>query len=338
MQHRSPGVQGLVFGGLMAALIVVFSMVPVLAVFMPIPLVLAYVRYGGRVAVLTAVVAALFTMAFTGFITGLLMIPGGILPGLVFGYGFRHHWRPLTIGIVAVVVFFLGYAMEYSITRVAMFDGRDPIAAAFESPAGQKQLNRALDLMDQALVAQNPENPTPQQLQSKEMLENLRKDPAGFAWALLPTTLFLLGAFVTWVNYQLCRLTLPRFGHPVPPAGSFAEFRLPVWLIWTYGVLIFASPFFITPDIAGASWWAKLLLNIFTPLGLILALAGFAVVYGYFRHKELSKGTAVLLTFLIYLLLGKMAMQIYVLVAMWDSIFDFRGLGHGLWKRPKEQI
>ncbi|MBP2019482.1 hypothetical protein J2Z79_002921 [Symbiobacterium terraclitae] len=47
MQSRFTQTRGLVFGGLMAALIVVFSLVPVLSFLMPIPLVLAFVRYSG---------------------------------------------------------------------------------------------------------------------------------------------------------------------------------------------------------------------------------------------------------------------------------------------------
>ena len=29
-------------------------------------------------------------------------------------------------------------------------------------------------------------------------------------------------------------------------------------------------------------------------------------------------------------------MQLLVLLAMWDTVFDVRGLGHGLWKRTEE--
>lgn len=339
MQRRSVGVQGLVFGALMAALIVVFSLVPFLAVFMPIPLVLAYVRYGGRVATMTAAVATIFTMAFSGFLAGLLAIPGGILPGLIFGYGFRHKWRPLTIGIVAVVVFFLGFGMEYGLTRVAMFGGNDPFEAALASPTGRAQLERSLDLMERAMVPQVP-NPTPQQeqviAQSQAMIDAIRRDPVGFTWALLPTALFLFGVFSTWMNYQLCRITLPRFGHQVPAPTPFEEFRLPLWVVWAYGILMLAAPFFFTTDLVGAGWWAKLLLNIFTPLGLVVGLAGIAVAYGFLRKKGYSKGVSALMTGLGFLLLGQAALQVFLLIAMWDTIFDFRGLGHGMWKRPEE--
>ncbi len=340
MQNRSSsGVQGLVFGGLMAALVVVFSLVPLLSVFMPIPLVLAYVRYGGRVAAMTAIVATLFTVAFSGLTAAVLALPAGILPGLAFGYGFRNGWRPLTIGLLAVVVFFFGFALEYGVTRVAMFEGRDPFVTALESQAGKEQLEQGIRLVEQVMVPQ-VENPTPQQQatieQGKAFVESIRKDPVGFAWALLPSSLFLLGAFSTWVNYLLCRMTLPRFGHAVPAPTPFEAFRLPVWLVWVYGLMMLGQSFFLTADVVHASWWAKLLMNIFSPLGMIFALAGGAVVYGFLRKKNYGKGVSALVVGAATMMLGVMALQIFTLLAMWDSIFDFRGLGHGIWKRPPE--
>lgn len=336
--QRNSGVQGLVFGALMAALVVVFSLVPILSIFIPIPLVLTYIRYGGRTAVLTSVVAVLFTMGFSGFVAGLLTIPGGILPGLVFGYGLRHNWRPLTIGIVAVLVFFLGYAMEYGVTRVLMFEGRDPIAAALEAPLVKEQLDQMVALMEQAMVPQL-ENPTPQQQQaveqSRQMLEVLRKDPVGVTWTLLPTSLFLMGVLSTWINYMLCRATLPRFGHKLPAPTPFSLFRLPIWLVWVYGILMLLAPTFIQSDFVSMTWWAKLLLNVFTPLQFIIALAGLAVAYGFLRRRGTAKGASVMLVIAAVLLLGQMGMQLLILLAMWDTVFDFRGLGHGLWKRPE---
>lgn len=345
MQSRSTRVQGLVFGALMAALTVVFSLVPVLSVLMPIPLVLAYVRYGGRIAVMTATAATLFTMAFTGVISGILAIPAGILPGLVFGLGFRRRWRPLTIGLAAVLTFFFGFALTYVVTRLAMFDGRDPFMAMLETPAVQAQVEGYAAFMDQMAemvesAAAQGGTPTAAQLQMaqqyRDMADVLRRDAAGLIWALLPSTLFFMGAFSSWINYLLCKLILPRFGHPLPPATPFAEFRLPIWVIWAYAIISLAAPQFIGGDVTVMPWWAKLLVNVFTPLMLILVLAGLAVAYGYLRKRGLEKGIAVTILVVAFLLLGQFAMQLLVLLAMVDTIFDLRGLGHGLWKRTEE--
>jgi uncharacterized protein YybS (DUF2232 family) len=338
VHHRSSGVKGLVFGSLMAALIVVFALVPVLSLLMPVPLVLAYVRFGGRAAGLTAVVAALFSAMFVGPLQAFfLLIPAGILPGLAFGYGFRHKLKPLVIGLLAVAVFIGGWAAEYVLMRALVLDGRDPIATALESEQGRQALVRMTDFMEGLQAGQPAE--TAQQKRAIEMTKTwaseIQANPVQVTWMLLPSVLFLLGTLSAWINYMLCRMILPRFGHEVPAPAPFAAFRLPVWL-----TLIFTTAFwgagFIGNSLLHSPWWVQLILNVLPPLQLIFVLAGIAVAYGYLRKKEVSKGIAIAFS-LSGFLMGPFGLYIYMMVAMWDSIFDFRGLGHGLIKPRPEQ-
>lgn len=345
MQSRSTQTQGLVFGGLMAALIVVFSLVPVLSYLMPIPLVLAFVRYGGRTAVLTAVAATLFTMAFRGVISGILIIPAGILPGLAFGLGFRRKWRPLTIGITAVLAYFFGFALTYAVTRVAMFGGRDPFVAMLEQPDVRAFLDTMITSMQtlasqiEQAAAQSGAASSGSQVAAAEqyrmMADLLQRDPVGLIWTLLPASVFFSGVASSAVNYLLCRFTLPRFGHEVPAWTPFAEFRLPTWSVWLYAVMALAAPYLLAGDMVSLPWWGKLLLNVFSPLMMIFMLAGVAVAYGFLRKRGLSGGAAALIVVLGTFMLGQLGPQLLVLLAMWDTVFDVRGLGHGLWRRQE---
>lgn len=345
MQRRSSsGVQGLIFGGLMASLVVVFAMIPGLAFLMPIPLVLVFMRHGGRVAVMTAVVAVLMTMAFRGVINSLLVIPSGILPGLIFGLGFRRQWKPLTIGLSAVAVFFVGFALSYVVMRLALFDGRDPIEIYVEGDQFRQLWHLGLDAVEQTALQQQPATPTPEQAQQlanfKQLVAEMRGNPAGIYWALLPSAIFLGGAFSSWLNWMLFKWTLPRFGYTIPEPVPFVQFRLPIWLVWVYGLLSWLSPTVLgsLSTVIGASWVAKLLLNVISPLGLIIALAGLAVVYGYLQRRWNLKPIFVILIIVLALrVVGFLFLyQLLIILAMWDAIFDFRGLGHGLWKRPEE--
>lgn len=338
MERRSGRVTGLVFGGIMAALVVLFALFPILVLFVPIPLVLTYVRYGGRVAGLTSVVAVLFAAMFMGPIQAILLLPGGVLPGLIFGYGLRNGLRPLTIGLIAVAAFFLGYAGEYMVTRVALFEGRDPIAMTAESEVGRAQIERLLQMMEP--FTQVPQNATKAQKANAELvkarLEEMRQNPTGVVWAAFPATLFLLGTLSTWINYQLCRLILPRFGHEVPKPTPFGEFRLPMWLTWVFALTSFGVSYGgIQKSLLNAPWWIQVLETVLGPLMLIFVLSGMAVAYGFLRKKDVPKPAAAGLC-LVALFLGGLGTQLYTLVAMWDSIFDFRGLGHGLLKRADD--
>lgn len=338
MHNRSSGVKGLVFGGVMAAMVVVFALVPFLSIFLPIPLVLAYVRYGGRVALLTAVVAVLFSALFVGPVRAfLLMVPVGVLPGLMFGYGFRKKLTPLIIGLLAVVVFFLGQAANYTVTRTVVLGGRDPIVVALETPAIREQLDENLNGIEQLLKSQ-PAGTEQQKQAAAQMLtrfDEMRAHPVETFWLMLPSVVFVMGGMSAWLNYMLCRWILPRFGHAVPQPTPFREFRLPAWLTLGYAVLAWGGNY-LTGSVLNAPWWVKLLTNISAPLMLIFVLVGMAVAYGFLRQKELSKPLAVGFTLAGLFLLGGMGMTVYMMLAMWDAIFDFRGLGHGLWKRPTE--
>lgn len=334
MQNRSLGVRGLVFGGIMASLVVVCALVPFLSLFIPIPLVLVYVRYGGRAAVLTSIVAGLLTAMFVGPVQAFLItVPAGILPGLVFGYGFRRGLKPLTIGILAVAVFFLGYASEYVVTLAALTGGRDPMVVALEQPQVRQQLDTVMQGMQQLadMYAQQGQPAAAEQIRS--MSADFAQDPITFAWSLLPMGVFMIGTLSTWVNYMLCRAILPRFGHPVPRPAPFSEFRLPMWVVWVFAIGTFGMAYAGT-SVLKAAWWAKVIMNIMTPLTYIVLLAGVAAIYGYIRRKlNMAKGPAVAIS----LVISVIGMNLLILVALWDTIFDFRGLGHGLLKRPTQE-
>lgn len=337
MQQRSPGVRGLVFGGIMAGLVLVCALVPLLGLFMPIPLVLAYVRYGGRVAALTAVVSALLAVMFKGPVNAfLLTVPGGILPGLAFGYGFRHQLKPLFIGVLAVLIFFVSYSSEYVVMRAALFDGRDPIAAAAEMEPVKRINEQVFQAMDQIAALTVPRTDAERAALERAQARNaeMRADPVGWIWTLLPTSLLLGGAFVTWWNYLLCRWILPRFGHEVPAPTPFSHFRLPSWVVWVFAISTFGLAY-LGRSLVNAPWWVKLAVNVATPLQLVFMLTGMAVAYGYLRMKRnVNKPAAVVLTLLVMFIPG-LGIQLYTVLAMWDTIFDFRGLGHGLLKRPE---
>lgn len=341
MYNRPSGVRGLVFGGLMAALVVVCALVPFLSLFMPIPLVLVYVRYGGRVSVLAAIVATLFAMMFVGPIQAfLLLVPGGILPGMVFGYGFRHKLKPLTIGLVAVVVFFLGFAGTYSVTRALVLGGRDPLADALQTEPLKSMFDNLYGQLEQMYASRPAKTDAERQANEFQVqtIREIRQHPVETAWVVLPSGLFLFGAFSAWLNYMLSRAVLPRFGHPIPAPTPLQEFRLPTWSVWVFAIATFATARVATqPSIINAPWWVQVLLNVVTPIQFIFVLVGIAAAYGFMRKKELSKAISSVIILAAFFVLGLgMAVQVFVILAMWDTIFDFRGLGHGLFRRREE--
>lgn len=340
MQRRKAGPQGMVFGGIMAGLILLCALVPFLSIFMPVPLVLVYVRYGGRTATMTAVVAALLTAMFTGIVQAfLLTVPLGILPGLAFGYGFRHKLRPMLIGILAILTFFLAWSADYAVTRTLVLGGQDPIAQMVESEEGKAAFKTVFGALTQALEQTPPRNEADAQVRDATIAQyrEFGEHPAALYWALLPSILLIGGAVNTWLNYMLCRSVLPRFGHEVPAPTPFSRFTLPVWMVWAFALFTLPAAY-LSRSILNAPWWATILINLGTLLQAVFMLYGLAVAYGYFRIKqEMGKFGAVMWSIIPLFFLGVSGPMIYAVVGMADAIFDFRGLGHGMWQRPPEE-
>jgi uncharacterized protein YybS (DUF2232 family) len=334
MYNRTSGVRGLVFGGLMAAMVVVFAMVPFLTLFMPIPLVLAYVRYGGRMAGMATLVAALFGMMFMGPLQTLVwMVPIGLVPGLVFGYGFRNKLQPATIAMMAVVVIFLASVGNYLGTRYALMGGRDPMADFMEAPGVREGLETVFKSMEQS--AQRQTNPQARDAAMKQAAY-MRQNLIPMMQKAIPAALFVSGVFVTWVNYSLCRWILPRFGHNVPRLLPFREWRLPIWLSILF-LPVFFGWLYTVQTLVAFTGWRAVLVNIALPLMYLFALVGMAVAYGFLRKQDVPKPLAILFVLLGFFL-GGLGIILYPMLAAWDSIYDFRGLGHGLRKRPEPTL
>lgn len=331
MRNSAAQAQALIFGGLMAALVIIFAFVPFLSFLMPIPLVLTYLRYGGRTALLTGIVSTVFAIFFTSPNIALLtVLPMGVMPGLAFGLGFKRGWKPVMTALLALSVFFVGYAANYAASRWLFFNGRDPIVMSVESEAGRQQINAVVSLMERALDQQPVSTETQKQQveQIRAFFTQFRTEPTKVIWALLPSGLFLVGALFTWVNYLLCLRILPRFGHQIPAPSPFGELRLPAWATLGYFLLMLGGQYLMAPVGAGA-WWLDLLRNVLFTMVYIFYLVGLAVVWGFLIKKEIPKGAALVITILVLLFLG----QWLLILAAWDAIFDFRQLGHGIWRR-----
>jgi len=323
MTHRNRGTQGLVFGGLMAALAVICALVPLLSLFLPIPLVLAFVRYGGRMAMLTAAVTVIFSAMFIGPVQALfLLLPAGVLPGLVLGYGFRHKHKPLIIGLATVVVFFVGFVVEYMGARFALL-GVNPVDAFLTAMTqGAEPYFTAMQKNYEAMPS------SPQVQQQLADLAALRASWPDMVRLLFPSLLFFGGVGFAWINYGLCRLILPRFGHDVPKPTPFAELRLPTWTIWVFsGLLLLLS--FAGTRVDETLLWVRVLSNILVPLIYVFVFAGMAVAYGFLRKQNVSKVLSIVIMIMV-LFMGSFGVPLYVMVAMFDTVFDIRGLGHSL--------
>jgi uncharacterized protein YybS (DUF2232 family) len=254
----------------------------------------------------------------------LQVLPMGVLPGLALGMGFHRKWRPLYTGALTVLVFCFGYILIYLLTKYVFFGGQDPIVQLVQAMKGS--LNQTIDLVKTLSTGASQE----QIQQYVKSLTTMRDSTDGLMRTLLPTLLVSTGILLAWLNMKMCAKILPRFGFNIQSPTPFGNLSLPVWSIWGCFVLLLGSSRLPILSFDGP-WWVRVLQNGLYALVLIYSVVGLAVAYVWLIRKGVPKLIAILISLFALMMFS----WIFLILAAWDAIFDFRGLGHGTWRRPE---
>ncbi len=239
--------QGLTEGAILAALVAIFAVagryIPLMslaATFLcPLPLAVLVIRHGLRVAGIAAIVAVLVGTVLAGPLVGLAILASFAPMGLVIGLGARRGWpasRIVTLGaLVASVSITLGFLGLLGGGRLSV----DEMARTMErSMVMSTNVARRLG-MPPALMPGVGQRLTPIADILRERFDPAREIALLLSY-MLPFTFVLGAATTSWLNYEVGRRVLSRFGYhlnPLPPVGTW---RLPgavVWLI-PLGVLL----------------------------------------------------------------------------------------------------
>lgn len=315
MENRS-GAKGLVFGGLMAALTVVLYYFLPLPMFLPVPLVLVYARFGFRASIISGFTAALLTSLMLSLRAGLLgVLPLAVLPALALGWGITQRLTPLLTITAAAAAAFITMLLNIGVGLLIL--GQNPIDLMMRSWEAGMQVS--LEMMEKFTPAGNP-----QASQRLEEMRSLMEVFPSLMMQLLPMILLAGSMTAAFLAYVACRWILPRFGHPVEPVRPFREWRLPRWLTWPLlagGALMLASQY--GGEIG--DWARRLGLNVVTTISYIYVIVGCAVAYHWLSTK-FSKGMAIALLVLVLLMSGNWGFIVLLFLGLWDALFDFRKL------------
>lgn len=302
--------RGLVFGALMAALTVVFvggAMVLPLTVHLPLPVALVTLRHGLRYGVLSGIVASLLAALLFGWVNvALVLIPLGLLPGLVLGWALYTRRGPAAAGAFTALAGLAGLLLTVALSLLIM--GQNPLDV---------QIQTFSDAMRQAVSRL----PAPQQELYRPLLDALPT----LMRTLLPLALVLNAALMALLTYYLVHWLFPRLGHPVEPLPPFARWALPVWSVWAY-VLVMTPALLLERHLP--AWAATVVTNVALGMQFLFALQGAAVASWWLQERQAfspraATWTAILLLFMPYL--GPAAGFLGVL----DLALDFRRLRPG---------
>ncbi len=218
-----PLVESALLAALGALFILIAFYVPLLGLFAtlvsPLPTAFTVIRHGLRWGVLSSVVTLAILLPFLSPVMAItLWVVYGTM-GVALGYSVRRGLPPeRTIGLmtgaslVGLAVDFLG---AYLVTGVTLRQLAEQTV---------KMFNETYEIQKRLLG----ENPVLEEMMKTATPEMLTR--------MLPAGLLLSSLVLAWVNFELVRRVLPRFGYTIEPLRPFSRWIMPeatahVWLL-----------------------------------------------------------------------------------------------------------
>jgi len=220
---------GLTEGAILAALVAIFAVatryLPLIgiatALLCPLPLAVLVIRQGFRVAAIAGVVAGLVAATLAGPLVGLGILISFAPMGIAIGVGARQGWPAARIVLVGTVV----SVVSTSVSFLGLLGGGP------SSLSGMVQeMNAATERSIAAAAALYARLGIPQ-TQVDTFSAQFREFGKALPY-LLPGMLVFGAAFSAWLNYEVARRVLGRFGYSLvalPPASTW---RLPSGTPW----------------------------------------------------------------------------------------------------------
>lgn len=320
--------RGLTEGAILAALVALFAVatryLPLVgiatALLCPLPLAVLVIRHGVRVAVIAGAVSGLVGATLAGPLVGMAILISFAPMGLVIGIGAQRGWPAARVVAAGSLVSALSTALSF----LGLLGGgrMSPVAMAEEM---QRTMERSA-AMAAGLYARLG---VPQ-----EQLETVTRqmtEAARFLPYLLPASLVLGAVLAAWLNYEVARRVLGRFGFHLRPLPPARQWRLPAWAVW-FPVLGFALSA-AGPRIAGIPLGGAGLSVLFASMiafmfqGLLAAW----VILGNLEFSPRERWVAVVLAFMLSTALPFLNLVLFYL-GIADSVLKVRDR----WGLPRE--
>ncbi|MBX6378582.1 MAG: YybS family protein, partial [Clostridia bacterium] len=303
-------VEGAMLAAVAAVLVLAGLFLPVVGTLVtvawPVPVVLAYLRHGPRLAVLTALVAG-------GVLTLLVGVVQAVVPsvtlmafGLALGWAIRRRLSAAAVLAASAVAAMV--SLGASVAALQLFVGVDFLASLTES-------------LEQALRATEG-------LYGRMGLEEAARSASALREAFVPLlrTLFptiLLGAVATlaFANYLITGAVLARLGYQVPALPPFRQWRLPRWTVLGY-----AAAFALL-----AAGWTRpegtlrvVGTNLYTLFGVLFLVQGLSAALFLLDRWRVPRGVAAALT--IVAVFNPLLSQLLVGLGLAEVLVGYRRL------------
>lgn len=276
----------------------------------PLPAAFVVIRHGIRWGLLSSVVTLLVLLPLVSPLTaiGLWAVYGAM--GVALGHSVRKHLSPeRTIALMAgasmigTVANFVGafFATGLTLTKLA-----DQTVQAFEFALKTNQ----------KLLGPNP------------MLDQMAKSfTREFFLRALPSSFVLASLLTAWINFEIIRRILPRFGYSMESLRPFSQWIMPEVL--GHAWVLSALAYWLQRSYAEKFPVALLIVeNVFGAASMFMVLDVVAVLSFYVLRTGLPRVISGLIVFMaLSMIFGSPVLALYAdIFGMIDVLFDLRKL------------
>lgn len=303
-----PLVESALLAALGAILVLFAFYVPVLgtvvALVSPLPVAMVAIRHGWRWSLLASIVSALALILFIDWITaiGLWVVYGWV--GLAFGISVKKGYSASIVLLITALALFLGtvagFALSYLVTGITISDFAEEMIRSFQM---------ALE-MNEKVLGPNP------------VLEELAKTLAqkDVILKLFPASFALSSLALAFINIEVFRRVMPRFGYNLEPLPPFSRWVFPEILGWA-GLLSFAAVAYVPYPALKAT--VENLYPVVSVLGIVEVLS---LLSFYLSRLDLPRiMTTIAVFFALTIMFTTPAISMLApFFGMIDMLFDFR--------------
>lgn len=305
-------VESALLAALGAVLVLVSFYIPLLGIFAgvvsPLPIAFVVIRHGIRWGFLSSIVTLTVLFPFVSPFTaiGLWALYGAM--GVALGYSVRKHLQPeRTVALMAgatMVGLLVDFAGAYLATGLTLRKYADQMVKAFE-------LAKAAN---EKILGPNPV--------FDEMAKNLT---AEFLLTMLPSLLILTSFTAAWLNFEIIRRILPKFGYSMGALRPFARWIMPealghAWILSFIALTL--QEFYMAKFPAGLT----VAQNVYAAASLVLTVDALACLSFYLQNSGMPKAVSGLFVFMaVSVLLSSPGLGVAAEVfGMIDVLFDVR--------------
>ncbi len=286
---------------------------PAIGFVSPLPVALAVIRHGGKWGLLASIVGALALFPLMGWITAAsLWIAFGWL-GLVFGLSIRRRYNYTTVLLLTSAAVVAGALAGLLATY--LISGLTPVAVLdrmFETFRAGMELSKSI-------AGDSP------QLQELIRIVTDRD----LLMRLIPGSFVLAGVLMSYINVEVMRRFLPRFGYNLAPLPPFREWVLPEVLAWV-GLMSFVVLVLLRtrPEQVTLSVIAQNTYSVASILGTLEAFSMLAFFLLRAGYSKMMVGIGIFL--LVNLTTTSPMLSLFVpIFGMMDMLLDFRRIRLG---------